>query len=229
MAIFKANPEKALQRDIDAAKANRDRLAAKLAECETAIVERRSTAQALARDGAEDGVLDKAETAVRSAQDRAATIAGAIADVDRQLTVLERTKAENADRKLRSETAAATELLAREVVDVAAAFDAAAAALADCAGRAVPNVFEATGLHHFAAICRAEVPAAADMVSKLLRAHAASVLDGTGPATLRAPEGPIEPVTWPPAVEEKQESAFKYEVIGRGPAYRLPVPREAGQ
>src|SRR3981081_679289 len=119
MAIFKANPEKALQRDIDAAKANHDRLAAKLAECETAIVERRSTAQALARDGAEDGVLDKAETAVRSAQDRAATIAGAIADVDRQLTVLERTKAENADRKLRSETAAATELLAREVVDVA--------------------------------------------------------------------------------------------------------------
>src|SRR5258708_24434221 len=139
--LFKTSPEKQLQRDIDAAKANRDRLAAKLAESETAITQHTEAARRLAVDD-DDAGLDRAEAAIRSAQDRATTIAGAIADVEAQLATLEQTKAENADRKLRSETAAATELLAREVVDVAAAFDAAAAALADCAGRAVPNVFE---------------------------------------------------------------------------------------
>ena len=37
MAIFKSSPEKTIQRDIDTATANRDRLSAKLAECEQAI------------------------------------------------------------------------------------------------------------------------------------------------------------------------------------------------
>jgi hypothetical protein len=70
MAFLKSNPEKTLQRDIDAAQANRDRLSAKLVECETAIVERRGAARALARDGADDSALEKAEAAIRSAQDR---------------------------------------------------------------------------------------------------------------------------------------------------------------
>jgi hypothetical protein len=195
MAIFKSNPEKALQRDIDAAKANRDRLAAKLAESETAIIERRSTAQALARDGADDSMLDRAEAAIRSAQDRAATIAGAIADVEQQLMVLENNRAENEDRILREKTASEIELLARSVTTAAAALTAAAATLADCTVQAAVVVPEAAGLLNFAVICGNEIPQASDLTSKLLRQHAASVLVGSAPARLPKPPEPyVEPV-----------------------------------
>jgi hypothetical protein len=191
MALFRSSPEKQMQRDIDAAKGNRERLAAKLAESEAAIIERRAAAQALARDGADDAALDRAEAATRSAQDRAATIAGAIADVEANLAALEQTTAEAADKALREKTAAEVELLAREVVDAAEALNAAAAVLADCTAHAVPMVPEAGGLNNFALVCRTEIPAGGDLVAKLLRVHAEAVLAGTAPAALPQPEAPV--------------------------------------
>jgi hypothetical protein len=229
MAFLKSNPEKALERDLAAATGANDKIAARLAEAELAVADLRMKAERLALDGADDAALDAAEAKTRAMTDRVTTLRAALAQSEARVADLRRERAEQADKKLRGETAAATELLAREMLDAATAFDAAAAVLADCTSRAAPTIYEATGLQKFAAICRAEVPAAADLVAKLLRSHAVGVLDGSAPATLRQPEGPLEKVTWPPAVEEKQESTFKYEVVGRGPVYRLPVPREAGQ
>ena len=199
--LFRTSPEKQLAHDIDAATQNRDKLAAKLFDSEHAIVQHTTTARKLAVEG-DDAGLDRAESALRAAQDRRSTLQAAIADVERQLAALEQTKVDNADRKQRDETAAATELLAREVIDAAAAFDAAAAVLAGCTARAAPIVPEATGVQNFALITRVEIPAASGMIAALLRGHAAAVLDGTAPAALPSPEAPfVEPaIEKPPTV-----------------------------
>src|SRR5262245_16444442 len=106
MALFKSsNPEKALQRELDTAMANRQRLAAKLTECEEAITRHSTAAKDYAVSG-DDTSLDVAETSLRAAQDRAATLKTALLHVDQRLAELETSKVEMADRKVRAETAA---------------------------------------------------------------------------------------------------------------------------
>jgi hypothetical protein len=46
-----------------------------------------------------DAEIDSAEVSLRAAQDRSKTLQAALADVEQALSALERTKAENADRK----------------------------------------------------------------------------------------------------------------------------------
>ncbi|MBV8699042.1 hypothetical protein [Bradyrhizobium sp.] len=92
MAIFKSNPEKAVQRDIDAATANCERLSAKLAEFEQAVARHSDAAKQAALTG-DDAELDRAEAAQRAAQDRSATLRTALTAVEQQLEALERKKA----------------------------------------------------------------------------------------------------------------------------------------
>jgi septal ring factor EnvC (AmiA/AmiB activator) len=74
MALFKSsNPEKAVQRDIDAATANRERLSPKLAEAEQAVARHAAAAKQAALTG-DDAELDRAEASQRAAQDRSATL-----------------------------------------------------------------------------------------------------------------------------------------------------------
>jgi hypothetical protein len=194
MALFKSNPEKTLQRDIDAAKSNRDRLTAKLAETEGVIAERRRAAKALALSGANDPELDKAELAIRSAQDRAANYSDALAEVSQDLAALEQTQIENSDRKLRTETASEIAAMATNLENAAAKFDTAVAALSDVAGRAALFIPDALGLEAFAVSSRQQVPPAVELVAAVMRNHAAAVLSGSAAATLRK----AEPVTAPP-------------------------------
>ncbi|MHC2686785.1 hypothetical protein ACVJDU_008349 [Bradyrhizobium diazoefficiens] len=157
----------------------------------------------------DDAELDRAEAALRAAQDRNTTLKAALTEVDQQLEALERTKAEIADRKVRAETAAEIELLVRELTQVGAEFNSTAARLSDHTARAVPVVFDALGLDKFMAICRAEVPAALELVSKLLRAHADAVVAGTAPAKLPRPaEASVPAPAQPP-----KEPHFKYSPV----------------
>src|ERR1700756_1786068 len=113
MALFKSsNPEKTVQRDIDAATKNRERLWAQLVEFEQAVARHQAAAKQAARTG-DDAELDRAEIALRATQDRTKSLKAALADVEKELEGLERTKAEIADRKLRAQTAAELERLAR--------------------------------------------------------------------------------------------------------------------
>ena len=194
MALFKSsNPEKTVQRDIDAATKTRERLSAQTIELEQAITRHAAAAKQAALTG-DDAELDRAEAALRAAQDRCTTLKVALTEVEQQLEALERTKAEMADREVRAETAAEIELLVRGLTQVGTEFNSTAARLSEHTARAVPVVFEALGLDKFLAICRAEVPAALELVSKLLRAHAGAVLDGRAPAKLpRAEEPTLKP------------------------------------
>jgi hypothetical protein len=217
MALFKSsNQEKAVQRDIDAATANRERLLAKLAEAEQATARHAAAAKQAALTG-DEAELDRSEASLSAAQDRSASLKAAVNEVEQQLENLERTKAETADRKVRAETAAEIELLVRKLAETGAQFNSTAERLSEYTARAVPVVFDALGLDRFMAICRAEVPAALELVSKLLRAHADAVVAGRAPATLpRA----VEQVQVPAPAQPPAEPHFKYQPVKAEPSFK---------
>src|SRR5229473_1892711 len=106
MAIFKSNPERTLQRDIDAATVARNKLIERLAETEAAVIDLRKAAERLAFDGADDATLDAAEAKTRALTDRTATLKAALTQSDARLADLERERTDKADKKLRAATAA---------------------------------------------------------------------------------------------------------------------------
>lgn len=144
MAIFKSNPEKTIQRDIDAATANRDRLSTKLAECDQAIARHASAAKDSALSG-DDAGLDAAEASLRAAQDRAATLKRALTEMNQRLADLERAKEDAADKKLRAETAAEIDRLIGKLTEVGTEFNQTAVRLSEHTARAVPLVYDALG------------------------------------------------------------------------------------
>lgn len=201
MNPFKSDPEKKVARDLDAARASRDALVKRLKAAELATAERRTAAQRLARDGADDTTLDTAEAELRRAQDRVTTLTAALAETEQQLVSLERARDDAADKRLRAETAATIRALAEEITDAASKFDSGAATLADASGRAAAITLDARGLEVLTASVRAEVPAAVKMISQILRDRAAATLAGTAARPQSATmlidgdqqDGPVKP------------------------------------
>jgi hypothetical protein len=200
MAFFKEAPIKALTRDRDAAKANADRLATKLTEAEQAVIATKQVAQRAALSGDDSG-LDAAETAERAALHRHGTLGAAKAEADKMLAFLDESIETVNDQKLRITTAAATNAMADEYIEVAAAFDASAAALVEIAGRAVPITIEATGTHVLGHRFFGEIAAATPVVVEGLREHGRRVLNNQAAAEMPTPEKPfvapiiVRPVT----------------------------------
>jgi hypothetical protein len=188
MALFKSNPEKTLVRDIAAATAARDAITARLADAEGAVAELRMKAERLALDGAADDVLDAAEAKTRTFADRMVTLRAALTQGEAHLADLERERADQADKKLRAETAAEIAELATGLEEVAKEFDSVVTRMAEITRRASAVTFEANGLLNYAAASRMQIPDAVALVAALLRGHAACVLDGSAPATLCAPD-----------------------------------------
>jgi hypothetical protein len=226
MAIFKSsNPEKAVQRDINAATVNRERLSAKLAEAEQASARHAAAAKQAALSG-DDAELDRAEGSLRAAQDRSNTLKTALAEVEQQLQTLEQSKADIADRKMRAETAAEIELVVRNMIEVAGEFDAVAARLSELTTRTVPWLWEARGLDDFVKVGRAQVPSAVDLVAKMLRAHTDAVIAGNAPAALPSLQQPSHMDEPEPVIDRGDNSLLaeaNFTVIDRGPARMLKI------
>jgi hypothetical protein len=184
MNPFKSDPDKKLARDLDTARASRDGLINRLKAAELAATERKTAAQRLARDGADDTTLDEAEAELRRAQDRVTTLTAALAEIEQQVASLECARDDAADKKLRAETALAIEKLGQELSQAATAFDVGSSKLAETCSRIVPIVLDCYGLQAFAMNARAEVPAAVQMVTGILKDRANATLAGTAPAAL---------------------------------------------
>jgi chromosome segregation ATPase len=187
MGIFKINSEKSVQRDLDAARANQQRLSTRLAENDNAIARHTASAKECALSGDDVG-LEKAEAALRVAQDRATSLRTALSEIDQRLAALEARKAEILAQKVRAETAAEIELLVRKLTEVGAEFVTLAERLSEHTEKAVPIIFEANGVNNIVSICRSQVAEALEMVCKLLRAHGDAVIAGLAPATLPKPD-----------------------------------------
>jgi hypothetical protein len=198
MALFTKQPEKALTRDRDLAKANCDRLAVKLTESEAAIISAKTAAQRAALDG-DDGGLDKLEAAERAALHRHGTLAAAHTEAGKLLALLESQIAEMLDKKTRAETSVATLALADELTEAADAYAASTEALHAVCAKALTVTVEARGLETFMASSLVEVGLAIPVVAECLKQHSRSVLNHQAPAALPkpAPE-PAKPVAAAP-------------------------------
>jgi hypothetical protein len=230
MAFFKPNISKQLATAIS----QRDALVARLSDAEVAIIERQTAAEQAALDGASDDVLAAAEGKLRAAQDRRMTLRAALTKAEAAVTDLEHARDEAADRALRERTGAQVELLARELVDTVASMVEAADRLSACTYRANTVVPEAASLNHFAQLAKGEIPAAGEMIARLLRQHAAAVLAGHAPAAMPLPpEAYIEPAA--PAASPTQtlfclrsvkwtDDAGQQRIAGPFQDAELPVP-----
>lgn len=196
MNPFKPDAGKKLERDLDAARLNRDKLTDRLKLAESAVADSRAVAQRLARDGADDDALDPAEAALRAQQDRVVTLTAALAELNQQVARLESESADFADKKLRSETAAAIDALAEDITKAGFAFDKGLAVLADATCRAAAIALDAKGLEAFTVNVRNEVPATVTMIAGVLRARARATIAGTAPANL--PQAAPAPIPTPP-------------------------------
>src|ERR1700738_2792166 len=163
MAMFKENPMKATTRDRDAAHANCTRLATKLAAAEQAVIARRSEAQQLALDGADDAALDKAEAALRGALDRQGTISAASAEAAKLLALLESRLAEMHDREARAAPAAECEALAADLEAVGKEIVPLMTRLAAIGERATKFCADGSALASYAALSKTQVPDAITM------------------------------------------------------------------
>jgi len=187
---FKSDAAKKLARDLDTARTAWHKLAERLATAQTAVIERQTATRALARDGADDRALDAAEAELRAAQDRVVTLTASLSDAEAQVATLESEQARLADEKLRAETAAAIEGMAHEIEEAGAAFGAAAAQLTEISRRISDIVLEGHGLAAFAMNAGGEVPAAVQMIIRLLHDRARATIGGAAPAALPNTESP---------------------------------------
>src|SRR3979409_595321 len=122
MVLFKSNPEKKLQGDVDIARSDCATLTARLNIAEKAVIERQDEAERLACENADDGVLGKAEAGVRVAQDHVKNLRGGLSKKQQQLADLERDLAALIDGKTRRETAAEIAAMATNLENAAKEF-----------------------------------------------------------------------------------------------------------
>jgi hypothetical protein len=205
MALFTKAPEKNLARDRDAAKANAERLAAKLANAVAAVTVTKSNTQRAALEG-DDGALDLAERAEMASLHHLSVMRTANEAADKLLALLESQLATVADERLRSTTSAATLALADELIEAGRGYDASTALLSEVCTRALAVTMEANGLVVFTQSSMIEVKVACDVVAGEIRQYGRGVLNGLAKAEMPKPAPP--PAKLAPAAKEALTRVF---------------------
>jgi hypothetical protein len=194
MQLFAKNPGKALE----SARANHAKLAQRLTEANSTVDARRSAAKDLARNGATDSELDKAESHLRISQDRVTTLTAALDETTVEIATLEHELAKIADTELRAKTALKIEADAGKLIEAAKLFDQGARALSGIAGEIAVYILDAKGLEVFCASARLETPPAIALLDSVMRSYAKSVIAGGSAAVLPGAPPPA-PVAQPVA------------------------------
>jgi len=199
--FVKGDPAKKLRRELEAARARRSKLGARLTSAEGQLSELRGAPIQLARDGVVDASLAAAEEKVRAAEVRVNTLISAISDEDGHITELERQLAELADRAQRQATADQLDTWSVEVDEGAKKIDVVIAELAALADRVSHCVPEAAGVAIFAGSARSELALALQAISNELNGRARGVRAGAYAATLPNRPPPPAPPQPAPVVE----------------------------
>jgi hypothetical protein len=184
MAFFQKSPKNTLERDIDAARANRDRLAAKQSESEQAVADRRGAAQELALDNADVAVLARAQAALQAALGDVDTFGGALAKAAALLAKLEAEHAAKVDQRVRASTASDVALMATELEATSMAVLAVLGKMTALTGRLARFIPDAVGLNMFSESSGLQIGPAVELVTSVTRLYARQVLDGSAPAVL---------------------------------------------
>jgi hypothetical protein len=204
MAMFKQqDPVTKLRADLAAKTAARDKVASQLREIEAKVVEHRDRARALVLED-DERALTLAENAMRAAQDRSASLAGGLADLDRAIAALEGEIESTIDQRTRAETAREIEKLIAKWRSSTEDFVAVAAELLAVTKETLPIAMEAHGTSVFLETGVTQVPEAMALIIGCLNSYSQRVLSGDAAPTLPRPGVPapaLKLVPPPPETE----------------------------
>jgi hypothetical protein len=171
----------------------RARLADRLSLAEAVVGEKRTAAERLAVNGAEDVKLGRAEVDLRAVAERAKAVRTELAELDEQIASTERALAEARLQRDRDLMADRIEAMAAAIEQAAPGFGAAASALVDAVGSSEALMQEATRFSAAVDAVRREVLAAAELTCWELRSAAVRTRAGNANLTVSAVPEVAEP------------------------------------
>jgi hypothetical protein len=189
MALFsKSDPTSTAQAAVDVAVKARARLDSQRADADAVLDAATLASNTLANDGADDEALGRAESKVSEADKMVKRRLLAVETKDSEIKTLEAARDAEADQKQRNETVVTCQRLESELVKEGELIAASAARFSDIAARIIPIAPEAHGLKGFSDVLVAQIPEAVELLSRLIREHAAAVLRREAPSKLKKPE-----------------------------------------
>ena len=202
MAFFRRelSPVERFESVLKVKKAEREKLAGRLVSAESALAEQRTATEKLARSGASNARLEKAETKMRSDEERERTLRTELADLDEQIVSTERALADATAQRDREQLADQIEALAASIERAVPGFGAGATALVEAIAKDATQIAEATRFATSVDAVRREVLSAADLVCWELRTIAVRTRAGNANLTAAAP---LEAVAPPPQIERQ--------------------------
>jgi hypothetical protein len=192
MALFqRGDRHRQMALNLTAKTAERDKIAARIAIAEAAVVTAASHATQLAVAGADDGALGAAEGKLRALADRVTTLKGALIEAEATVAALDGELAVHLDAKQRSETATEIEIMAHDLEQLTSLSDELFSKIAEITGRGVAaQIWDLQGLLAYSIASKSQLPAAIEVSVRALRDHRNRVLDKRSPATLTKPAAP---------------------------------------
>lgn len=225
MAFFKRelSPVEIFERALRDKQALRRKLDERLTLAEKALEERRSTAEALAKAGASNGQLDRAEAKMRVVEDKAKALRASVAECDEQILLAERALSEAAAQCERDRAANDIEAVAVSIEEAVPRFELGAGGLIDAVTRSKAVMIEATRFAADVDEIRREVLSAVELICWELRSAAVRTRAGNANVALLAPPEikqlpspepdrqmvyTLSPLTWREGEETRRVAAF---------------------
>lgn len=190
MGFFKRelNPVERFETALKDKLAARQKLAGRLGAADVVVAEKRATAEKLAVAGAATAQLERAESSLRSVEERARTLRAELADLDEQVAATERALNEARAQRDRDMAADGIEAMAAAIEKALPEFQAGSAALLAAVSNGKVSVPEATAFSDSVEAVRGEVLSAAQLLCWELRSAAVRTRVGNANETPDRPE-----------------------------------------
>jgi hypothetical protein len=203
MAFFKRelSPVERFESALKDKQAVRQKLVDRLNAAEATLGEKRATAERLALAGVGDSQLDRAEAAIRAAEDRVKTLSAALVQANEQIAEAERELADAKAQRDRDIEASELETMAAAIAEAAPSYDAAAVKLIEAVTKSPASMPEATRFAIDWDAVRCEVLSSVESICSELRSTAARTRAGNANIALHAQPEPEPP---PPLELERQ-------------------------
>jgi hypothetical protein len=179
----------------------RAKLADRLSQADAVVGEKRTVAERLAVNGADDVKLGRAEADLRAVAERAKAVRTELAELDEQIASTERALGEARIQRDRDVMADRIEAMAMAIEQAAPGFGAAASALVDAVNTSPASVQEATRFSAAVDAVRREVLAAAELTCWELRSAAVRTRAGNVNLTIGAVAELAQPA--PPEIDRQ--------------------------
>jgi hypothetical protein len=195
MAFFKreVSPVERFESVLKDKQAARQKLADRLGIAETELAEKRVAAERLAVAGASNARLDRAETNMRTVEDRVRTLRAALVEFDEQIVATGRALADVKAQRDRDMVAGHIEAMAAAIEQAAPGFGAGAATLVEAVTKGAASIPEASRFAASVDAVRREVLSAADLLCWELRSSAVRTRAGNANIALDATAAPEQP------------------------------------